>query len=419
MLRGSKGSLNEGGLRVPMIASWANRIQPGTESDLLTYFPDMMATFAELGGATAGLPASTDGISIVPTLTGQGTQAARNAIYFEDPSNSNPTGSFAQAVRMDQWKAIRTAAGAFRLYDLSNDPTESNNVAAANPAVVSQITAFMDANHEQMRPQFNVDPPNVGTGNAGKDGIVALGIRPGLATVNRNWSLGESGDAQLLSGLIRDGNDAPIVLYLDDLEQEFEITLDVNRTGAASPTLEVELLGNSGHLYFTGSYDTSNLAAGSSQEVALGLDLRAATPAASTLAGDLGQQLTLRIAHNGGGNEVLIDNIRFAVGELFGDLDFSGSIDGADWTLLKDNLFADLSGLTQEEAYSKGDLNTDGLNNELDFELFKTTYEAANGLGSFSELIQVVPEPSTSLMLLSLPILMSSMRFSLLRTYVY
>ena len=397
-LRGGKGSINEGGLRVPFIASWPGRIQPGSESDLLTYFPDMMATFAELAGAESGLPASTDGISIVPTLTAQGTQTARNAIYFEDRSNSNPTGTFAQAVRMDDWKAIRTTSGAVQLYDLATDPTESNNVAGANPTIVAQVIAFMDANHEQMRPQFNINPPNVGTGNAGKDGIIALGIRPGLPSVSRNWSLNESGDAESLSGLVRDASDTPATLYLDDLEQDYELTLDVNRTDAASPVLSIDFRGESGTVYFTGSFDTSAIAAGATEEVTIDLELRPATPSAGTLAGDLGSELTLFISHSGSVGDILVSDISFATGDLFGDLNFSGAIDVADWLLFRADLFADLSALSPEAAYERGDLNGDGRNNELDFELFKIAYNAAQGTGALEELISRAPEPSTALL---------------------
>ncbi|MGI9455238.1 MAG: sulfatase-like hydrolase/transferase [Aeoliella sp.] len=393
-LRGNKGSNNEGGLRVPFIASWANHIQPGSESDLLTYFPDMMATFAELGEAQAGMPPSTDGISIVPTLTGVGTQTARDAIYFESPS-SNPLASFAQAVRMDNWKATRSSSGTVQLYDLSIDPTESNNVAGANPAVVAQITAFMDASHEQMRPQFNVNPPNVGTGNASKDGIIALGIRPGLPTLNRNWSLDESGDAQLLSGAIQDQNGLAVEMYLNDLEPDYEVSISVERTGGSSPELSVELLGDSGTIYFEGAYDTGEQAPGSTEDVTIDLGLRPATPGASTLAGDLGEGLTLRISHGGGLGQVLIGDIVFASGPLLGDLNFNGAIDTADWVIFRGDLFSDLSGLTLEEAYRRGDLNTDGLNNELDFEIFKEIYDATHGAGSLQQLVSGVPEPAT------------------------
>jgi len=399
-LRGGKGSINEGGLRVPFIASWDGHIQAGSESDLLTYFPDMMTTFAELAGAQSGLPAATDGISIVPTLTGTGNQTARNAIYFEDRSNSNPTGAFAQAVRMDDWKAIRTTSGAVQLYDLSTDPTESNNVAAANPAVVAQVTAFMDANHEQMRPQFNVNPPNVGTGNAAKDGVIALGIRPGLAAVSRNWSLLETGDAESLSGLIRDDSETPALMYLDDLEQDFEVTINVNRTGSASPLLSLELRGDSGHIYFIGSYDTSAIAANSTEEVTIGLDLRPATPSAGTLAGDLGSELTLLLSHDGAAGQVLVSDISFGAGALFGDLNFSGAIDALDWQIFRADLFSDLSALSPEDAYERGDLNGDGRNNELDFELFKIAYDAAQGTGALASLIGQTPEPATACLMI-------------------
>ena len=83
-----------------------------------------------------------------------------------------------------------------------------------------------------------------------------------------------------------------------------------------------------------------------------------------------------------------------------GDLDFDGDIDGNDWDIYRPGLLTDLSGLSQAQAYQQGDLNGDGVNDIVDFGLFKSAFEAANGMGSFESL---VPEPA-SLTLLGLAV---------------
>lgn len=77
-----KASLREGGIRVPMIASWPGHIPEGTTSDLLCAFWDMMPTMCELAGVAA--PA-TDGISIVPTLLGEEQKQQHDYLYWEYP----------------------------------------------------------------------------------------------------------------------------------------------------------------------------------------------------------------------------------------------------------------------------------------------------------------------------------------------
>ena len=97
--RGGKGNFYEGGLRVPFIVRWPGQIEPGTVSDHLGYFPDVMPTLAELTGAKSG--SDIDGISIAPTLCGEAgrTQAQHEYLYWEDRKSC--------AVRMGSWKAVR------------------------------------------------------------------------------------------------------------------------------------------------------------------------------------------------------------------------------------------------------------------------------------------------------------------------
>lgn len=78
-----------------------------------------------------------------------------------------------------------------------------------------------------------------------------------------------------------------------------------------------------------------------------------------------------------------------------GDLNGDGAIDVDDWVALRDSQHSDLSGLTDEEAFMRGDINLDGTNNHADFVLFKSLYLEAHGPGSFAAIFAVVPEPTT------------------------
>ncbi len=140
--RGRKGNLYEGGLRIPMIASWPGHIAPGQVSDRLCYFPDMMPTFAELTGASA--PADTDGLSLVPELIGSAAagreQADHEFLYWELGNQV--------AVRMGDWKAVRPGAKKpWELYDLSKDISENHNLAADKPEILARMQAHAAASH--------------------------------------------------------------------------------------------------------------------------------------------------------------------------------------------------------------------------------------------------------------------------------
>jgi len=299
ILRGHKTSLYEGGLRTPFIAHWPGRIAPGTVSDHLTYFPDVLPTLAELAGGEQLVPADVDGLSLVPTLLGEGEQQEHDALYFEY-YGGNANRAPEKAVRQGDWKMILRRNGNVELYDLASDPRERTNVAGANPAVVARIRAIMGAEHSPMRAQYNVNPPNVG--NASKDGIVTYGVRPGDGA--RNWTMGESGDARSLTGTLRDGAGREVTLYLNDLDARFVLGLELVRRGAAAPRLDIQLRGQSGTAYFTGEYDTTGLTPSASTKVALALHAMRTTPSASTLGGDRNRPLTLRLTHGGGANEV-------------------------------------------------------------------------------------------------------------------
>ncbi|MBK8974297.1 MAG: sulfatase-like hydrolase/transferase [Planctomycetes bacterium] len=144
--RGHKGQLYEGGLRIPFIARWPGRIAPGTVSDHLCYFPDVLPTLAEL--AAARMPADVDGISFVPTLLGAEAvgraQAEHDYLYWEIGGQT--------AVRAGDWKIYRARpAAGWELYDLAHDVGEARDLAAEQPERVAALAAFAAAAHEPVR----------------------------------------------------------------------------------------------------------------------------------------------------------------------------------------------------------------------------------------------------------------------------
>jgi len=138
-LNGHKGNLFEGGIRAPMIASWPGHIQPGTTSNHVSAFWDVLPTLADLTGQE--IP-QCDGISYLPTLLGQADQQKQHPYLYWELGKS-------QAVRLGNWKAIRNwtngIPGKTKLFDLSKDENETTNVANENAQIVLKSEQIMDS----------------------------------------------------------------------------------------------------------------------------------------------------------------------------------------------------------------------------------------------------------------------------------
>ena len=140
----AKGFVHEGGIRVPMIASWPGRIKRGSRSNHISAFQDMMPTFCDIIGIS--IPNNTDGISMKPTLFGKNQSNTHEYLYWEFPAYKGQ-----QAVRMGKWKAIRRnifdGNMKIELYDLNSDYREQNDVASAHPEIILKIKNFMVDSH--------------------------------------------------------------------------------------------------------------------------------------------------------------------------------------------------------------------------------------------------------------------------------
>ncbi len=149
-LRGLKGSLYEGGVRVPTIVRWPGKIAAGSESSRVSGFEDWMPTLLAAAGAAELTPDDSDGISLLPTLLGE-DQPPRPFLYREFAGYGGQ-----QTIRVGDWKAVRQnlnrrdsqASGVkTELYDLANDIGEQSNVADQHPDVLKKLEQLMAEQH--------------------------------------------------------------------------------------------------------------------------------------------------------------------------------------------------------------------------------------------------------------------------------
>ena len=159
-LTGWKRDLTEGGVREPFIVRWPGRIKPGTVSEHVSGFQDLMPTAANLAGVK--VTAECDGISFLPTLLGNKDQQKQHPYLFWYGSEKGGklsvlkwpwkllhlnTGSLGQAEESEEATAKKGQAAAkplvIQLFNLETDPTESKNVASENPEILKELEIIM------------------------------------------------------------------------------------------------------------------------------------------------------------------------------------------------------------------------------------------------------------------------------------
>ncbi len=147
-LRDEKGTLYEGGVRVPLIVRWPGIVKPASVCDTPTMTADLLPTFcAMVGAATPKQP--TDGLSIVPLLEDPDAALQRKAIYFHYPHyhHSRPAG----AIRAGDWKLIEFfEEDALELYNLKDDIGEGENLADDRPDLAKRLQLLLAAWRERI-----------------------------------------------------------------------------------------------------------------------------------------------------------------------------------------------------------------------------------------------------------------------------
>lgn len=141
-MKGRKGSLHEGGSRVPFFLRWPGHIKPGTVVKPIAMHIDVLPTLVELCGLKKVQTPPLDGRSLVPLLKGDPTDWPQRTLFTQWGGNLEKVNR--GAVRTDRWRLVKER-GDWELYDMPADPGQARNVAAAHPEVMKELSIAFDA----------------------------------------------------------------------------------------------------------------------------------------------------------------------------------------------------------------------------------------------------------------------------------
>ena len=162
-LRSEKGTLYEGGIRIPAIARWPGQIPSESLCEQPRITMDVFPTVLELtGGTSAGQ--SQDGVSLMPALKSPTVAIPRQSLYWHLPHyhHSSP----ASAIREGNCKLIEFYEGGVELYDLEKDPGERTNLAAHESSRVAALSASLKAWLKKVNARMPVPNPDYDSGRA-------------------------------------------------------------------------------------------------------------------------------------------------------------------------------------------------------------------------------------------------------------
>ncbi|AHM61172.1 sulfatase [Flammeovirgaceae bacterium 311] len=157
-LRNEKGTVFEGGIRVPMIVKWPQKIKPGTKNDALVTSVDFFPTFLELAGVRPPKNVPLDGKSVVKELHGENPDQER-AIFWHYPvfHHDVPAG----AVRKGDWKLIQNfMTGEILLFNLKTDISESTNLASHYPEKADELLTLLKDWQKEIKAEFPKPNPH-------------------------------------------------------------------------------------------------------------------------------------------------------------------------------------------------------------------------------------------------------------------
>ncbi len=145
-LRGFKGQVLEGGIRVPFLMQWKRHLPAGRVYGEPVIALDILPTAVAAAGGKIE-PGSVDGVNLLPYLTGKATGAPHQYLYWRFGAQA--------AIRQGDWKAVRLQTGEWQLYNLREDIAESRDLAKENPKKLAELReAWESWNRELMPPRW-------------------------------------------------------------------------------------------------------------------------------------------------------------------------------------------------------------------------------------------------------------------------
>ena len=172
-MKGRKGSVDEGGLRVPFLVRWPGRVRSGTRIPQIAGAIDILPTLADLAGIPTTSTKPLDGKSLKPLLTGSGASWP-DRMYFSYYSGRI-------SVRTQQYRLDPTGA----LYDMRADPSQDRDISADQPAVAARLRQAAAEWGREMLPQVGRDDRPFTVGHSP---VTMLPARDGVArgTIRRS-----------------------------------------------------------------------------------------------------------------------------------------------------------------------------------------------------------------------------------------
>lgn len=143
-LRGAKMQMYEGGIRVPMIMRWKGHLPEGKVYEPLVSTLDIHATVLAACGIAALADKPLDGVDLVPFVTGKLEGVPHDALFWRDSTSGS-------AVRKGDWKLVQPKGGDAQLYHLTDDISESHDLASKEPKKLHELVAAWTAWNAEMK----------------------------------------------------------------------------------------------------------------------------------------------------------------------------------------------------------------------------------------------------------------------------
>jgi arylsulfatase/arylsulfatase A len=180
-LRGRKGTVYEGGIRVPCFLRWPGHFEAGRTLDAVAAHIDLMPTLLDACGVAPPEGVALDGRSLLPLLTGRAASLPERALFFQWHRGDAPEPLRAFAAREGRWKLVQpegVGEGAkvedphLALYDIEADPFEERDVSAAHPEVVARLREAYLAWFRDVSATRGYDPPRIAVGSDAEPRVV-------------------------------------------------------------------------------------------------------------------------------------------------------------------------------------------------------------------------------------------------------
>jgi arylsulfatase A-like enzyme len=156
-MRGRKGTVYQGGIRVPCFVRWPAVVQPGSKVDRIAAHIDWMPTLAEACQAQLPSDRKIDGRSLMPLLRGQAAGWRDRTLFTQWHRGDRPELFRDCAARTQRWKLVNGK----ELYDMEADPAEQFDVAAKHPGVAAKLRAETEQWFQDVSATRGYDPPRI------------------------------------------------------------------------------------------------------------------------------------------------------------------------------------------------------------------------------------------------------------------